>query len=1010
MKKIRLNKILFMLCMLQGLFAFSQKKQISGKVLDETSQPIIGVSVFAVGTSTGTTTDIDGNYKISVPGSATTLRFSYLGYQTLDKAIGEQSTINIILKESSAQLDEIIITGFRGAEQRAIAVKRKAASIVEAITPEDIGNYSDENIADALQRVPGLQVERDDSGNGGGDRVSVRGVGPQFVKITVNGRTPLSAGNEGIDGLRQFNLDVLPTEVVGGAMVYKSSEAHLVEPGLGGAVDFQTIKPLSLRYGDKNHYLAINARGDVNDYGDNSAFRPRVSAIFGIKSKNEKVGFMLSSITSNSKRAFDSYNMGYLSRNINEDTDGDGTADISHTGVLSPGLTRYNPVRNTVDRSGISAAFQWKINEKLELNADVLYTSFDNRSTRNQFRLFPQLETNNVTFPSADLNIDENNVLRGFNTQNSSNPVARTANVPTQYDNFQTSFMTGLNLKWEKDNWKITGDLSLSNIDFDQRLTLTQSWFNVPSLSYDGTGDLAVFNFDQAASTDIANANPRDYAFLRDIMLKGNNHAVRIDFENTINDKLKLRFGGRYSATNLDSRQAQLAGAGQSWEANYLDPEYYYNTYVTGVSSSDFAAGRNIGNNSFLMINQELLRANNPDVFNRTAGSSFEGDLFSVTNGDLPLLTQNSWDLDEKTTSVYGQLDFKSKFAGVPVSGNVGVRAVNWQVEGRAFSTITLTDPSDTIGPENFAGVPTTSSSSRWDVLPSLNLNFALKDNFNLRFSAVNTVSRPDYLDLRPTNTLSYINPDSPDAGSQNGTATLSNTNLKPFSSWQFDATGEWYNKAGGAFVLSGFYKLINDFIIDETTFGSQLSDFGDVNFDASPSGLDGQLFDATTPVNFTGVQLYGFEAGFRQPFSFIGDAFRNFGVQANYTYVDSKFDEEINDIDNSFPGSSKHNLNSVLYYDGSVFGVRVAYNTRSSFLRNIGGGSDIRSNVTYTDGFDRLDIRANYEVTKKLQLSASVQNLTASDRRDYINNDPSLFTQLTRQGAVYTVGARYKL
>lgn len=1009
MKKIRINKALFLLFLLHSFFAFAQEKRITGKIIDDTSQPIIGVSVFVKGTSIGTTTDFDGNFELKVPSSGI-IKFSYIGFKTVEKNIGNQTTFNIVLKEDAAKLDEIVITGFRGAEQRAIAVKRKAASIVEAITPEDIGNYSDENIADALQRVPGIQVERDDSGNGGGDRVSVRGVGPQFVKITINGRTPLSAGSEGIDQLRQFNLDVLPTEVVQGAMVYKSSEAHLIEPGLGGAVDFQTVKPLSLRYGDKNYFGAINARGSINDYGDNQALKPRLSAIFGVKSKNEKVGFVLSAITSSSSRAFDSYNMGYISRNIKEDVDGDGVADVTHTGVLSPNLTRFNPVQNSVDRIGVSSAFQWKINDNLELNADVLYTKFENRSSRNQFRLFPQLETNNVTFPSADLQIDENNVLRGFNTVSSSNPVARTAIAPTQYDNFQTSFMTGLNLKWQKDNWKITGDLSLSNINFDQRLTLTQTWFNVPSLSFDLTSDYGVFNFDQSASTDVANANVRDYAFLRDIMLKGDNQAVRIDVENTLNENVKLRFGARYSGTNLDSRQAQLAGANQPWEANYLDGDYYYNTYVTGVSSSDFAIGRNIGNNRFLMINQELLRANNPDVFNKTAGSSFEGDLFDVTNGDLPLLTQNSWDLDEKTTSFYSQLDFKSKFSGVPVSGNFGVRAVNWKVEGRAFSTITLTDPSETVGPVNYTGVPTTATSSRWDVLPSLNLNFALKDNFNVRFSAVNTVSRPDYLDLRPTNTLNYINPDSPDAGSQNGKATLSNPNLKPFSSWQFDLTGEWYNKAGGAFVVSSFYKLIDDFIIDETTFGSSLSDFGDINFDANASSLDNQLFDATTPVNFTGVQLYGFELGFRQPLSFISDAFKNFGVQANYTYVDSKFDEEINEVDNSFPGSSKHNFNSVLYYDGDVFGVRLAYNARSSFLRNIGGGSDIRSNVTYTDGFDRLDVRANYEVTKKLQLSVSCQNLTASDRRDYINNDPSLFTQLTRQGAVYTIGARYKL
>lgn len=1009
MKKFKPNKLLFLLIMLHGFFAFAQEKRITGMITDETNQPIIGATVFVKGTSVGTTTDIDGKFELDVPSGSEIIKFSYVGYETVERNIKNQTTINVVLKEDLAKLDAIVITGFRGAEQRAIAYKRKAASVVEAITPEDIGNYSDENIADALQRVPGLQVERDDSGNGGGDRVSVRGVGPQFVNITINGRTPLSAGSEGIDQLRQFNLDVLPTEVVQGAVVYKSSEAHLVEPGLGGAVDFQTVKPLSLRYdGDKNYFVVVNVRGDINDYGDNPTLKPRLSGLLGLRTEDEKFGIVLSAITSSSKRAFDSYVMSYLPRNIGEDVDGDGTADITHEGVLAPGLTRFNPVRNSVERVGISTAIQYKIGEHLEANADFLFTEFNNYSTRNQFRLFPQLETNNTIFPSADLDIDENNVLRYFNTTNSNNPVSRTAVLPTQYDNLQSSYMAGFNLKWEKDDWKIATDYSLSNIEFDQRLTFTQMWVNVPWMSYDLTGDYAVFEFDQDEATNVANADVRNYAFLRDIMFEGDNHAIRLDIEKTLSDNVKVKLGARYSSTELNSRQAQLAGAGQPFSDDYFDEQAYFDTYVTGTLNPAFANGRNIGNNRWLTINQELLRANNPEVFNRTAGSSFYGDLFNVTDGDLPLLTQNSWELEENTRALYGQLDFESEFMGVPVSGNIGVRVVNWEVEGRAFSTITLTDPSETVGPVNYAGVPTTASSSRWDVLPSLNLNLALKDNFNLRFSAVNTVSRPDYLDLRPSNTISYINSDSPDAGSQNGTASLSNPNLQPFSSWQFDTTGEWYNNAGGAFVLSGFYKLIDDFILQETTFDRELSDFGDITFNTNTSGLDDQLFNVTSPVNFTGVQLYGFEFGFRQPLSFLGDAFKNFGVQANYTFVDSKFDKEINEVDNSFPGSSKHNLNSVLYYDGDIFGIRVAYNTRSSFLRNIGGGSDIRSNVTYTDGFDRLDVRANIEVTKNLQLSASCQNLTASDRRDYTNNDPSLFTQLTRQGAVYTLGARY--
>jgi TonB-dependent receptor len=1004
-----MKKIVTVFLWVISVSVFAQTQHITGLITDSSGEPLPGVTIVEKGTTNGTITNIEGNYTIGNVSSNTVLIFSFVGMISKEITVGNQTKINVVLEEDVAKLDEIVVTGFRGAEQRAIAFKRESPSIVEAISPEDIGNYSDENIADALQRVPGLQVERDDSGNGGGDRVSVRGVGPQFVNITINGRTPLSAGSEGIDQLRQFNLDVLPTEVIQGAVVYKSSEAHLVEPGLGGAVDFQTIKPLSLRYkANENYFAVINARGDINDYGDNQALKPRISGLLGLKTKNNKFGVVVSAISSSSNRAFDSYVMSYISRNIKEDTDGDGVSDITHEDVLSPNLTRFNPVRNSVDRLGISSAIQWKIGNNLEANADFLYTEFDNYSTRNQFRLFPQLETNNITFPSADLDIDEDNVLRSFNTTSSSNPVSRTAILPTQYDNLQSNYMAGFNLKWEKDGWKIAADYSLSNIDFDQRLTFTQTWINVPWMSYDLTGDYAVFGYDQDEATSVANADVRDYVFLRDIMFEGDNQAIRFDIEKKVSDDLKISLGARYSSTDLASRQAQLAGAGQSWSENYLDEDSYFDTYVTGTLDPAFAEGRNIGNNRWLTVNQALLRANNSDVFSQTAGSSFEGDLFNVTDGDLPLLTSNSWELEENTTAIYGQLDFKTEFLGVPVSGNVGVRAVNWKVEGRAFSTITLTDPSETIGTIEYDGIPTVASSSRWDVLPSLNLNLALKDNFNLRLSTVNTVSRPDYLDLRPSNTVSFINPESDDAGSTNGTATLSNPNLHPYNSWQFDATGEWYNNAGGAFVVSGFLKLIDDFIIDETTYDAQFSDFGDISFDVDITGLDDQLFNVTSPVNYSGVKLYGFEIGFRQPLNFISDAFRNFGIQANYTFVDSKFEKEINEVDNSFPGSSKHNFNSVVYYDGKIFGVRVAYNTRSSFLRNIGGGSDIRSNVSYTDGFDRLDVRANYEVTKALQLSVSCQNLTASDRRDYTNNDPSLFTQLSRQGRVYTIGARF--
>lgn len=137
MKNFRLRSSLFLLFLLSSCFAFSQAKQITGKIIDEANQPILGATIFVEGTSVGTASDIDGNYELNVPSDATILKFSFLGYKTMDITIGNQTIINVTLMEDATQLDQIVVTGFRGAEQRAIAVKRATTSIIEAITTDE---------------------------------------------------------------------------------------------------------------------------------------------------------------------------------------------------------------------------------------------------------------------------------------------------------------------------------------------------------------------------------------------------------------------------------------------------------------------------------------------------------------------------------------------------------------------------------------------------------------------------------------------------------------------------------------------------------------------------------------------------------------------------------------------------------------------------------------------------------------------------------------------------------
>ena len=779
-----------------------QDLTIKGTVVDETGMPLPGVNIVEKGTTNGASTDIDGKYQISVSNDAI-LIISYIGYTTQEIAVNGQLLIDVKMEANAASLNEIIIKGFRGSQQRAIKIKREATSVVEAITPADMGNYSDENIADAIQRVPGLQVERNDSGNGGGDRVSIRGVGPQFVNVTINGRTPLSSGTEGIEGLRQFNLDVLPPEIIQGALVYKTSEASLVEPGLGGLVDFQTLKPLSATYKDESNYFgSINVRGELDEQTPDSGIQPRINVLFGGKTKDNKLGIYTSLLSSNSLRAFDAVFGRARDFNMKEDTNNDGVFDVNngdtlYENVLTPGGVSYNPVREDRERFATSSGIQWKPTENLEIMADVTYSKYDNKSFRDVMTVTPGM-FNNV-FAPGNLNIVDG-VLKSVNTigsfnANSGAPTEsnRIRHQYVQYDNLTENTIGGLNAIWKKDDWTISADYSFSKIHFEQRLEVGGQRNIVIPMQLDISGEAPVLTINEDDFYNLDNVTMVNGSLMWDRLLEGDNNAFKLDFKKEINDEFDFRFGGRINSTTLERRQASAGGGGHP--AEYLDKQAFQDNYLS-PADRDFLPGMNIGFNSWPTFNYAAIQAASPDVLGRRAGTSFEGDLFgNVVDGDLPLDRANSWRIKEKTFSLYSQLDFKTEIGNTSVSGNLGLRAINTDVLARAFSTANITDPDSVLDPINVSFEPTTVESDRWDFTPSLNLNFGFSDKFNYRFSIVNTISRPEYTDLAPTHDVTAINPLSTAYGTANGSVTVSNPELKPYSTWQFDNTFEFYNK-----------------------------------------------------------------------------------------------------------------------------------------------------------------------------------------------------------------------
>lgn len=1062
-KNLRQIFVVFVL-ILQSCFVFSQEQQVNGIVMDVDGQPLPGSNILQKGTTNGAQTNFNGEFSIKVNSKDAILVVSYIGFKTLEVPVNGKNNLKITLEESAGELDAVVI-GIKASQLRATAIKRRATSVVEAISPQDIGNFSDENIGDALRRVPGVQIQEDQSGGqDGGSRVSIRGIGPAFVQVTVNGRQPLSAGVEGISRFRQFNVDVIPPEIIQGVTVYKTSEAGLVEPGLGGLVNFQTLRPLSANYkNDSNIFGAVNVRGESDLQHDGFfTFTPRVSAILGGKTKDDKFGAYVSFLNSRNERARDQVFSRITNYSLKEDTNSngvwDGTAggDTEYLDVLTPNNVTNNPIREEQKRLAMSTALEWKPIESLHIVADLQFSRLDTYSNRALIR--PNPGTNAVTgvispnkvFAPGNLTIVDN-FLQAYNTEGAFNSadgtLAEGANMlyqTTWYDNLNDTWIGGLNATWEKNGWKIAADYSYSKLDFNQilevggRSAAAGQPFNNGPFSFDNS-EYPRFELGEAAQSSwissIVNNDIAAPIVQWNRYVGAANNGFKVDISKELNDKVSIDFGTRIARNDYFVAAIQRSGGDLS---SYLADSN--GGTVPTVSGSEgfgdyiknFLPGNNYGlMDSWPRLNIDAYENAYSGFFNYNPGShplfGNNVDIFdaeNVVNQTITDGTDEGWRLQngplfqfqENTFALYGQVNVKTQLGNIPVSGNLGFRGVRTEYIGKAFTTVTLNDPdAENGGPVSLGRVQSEVKDDQWQLLPSLNLKFELNENLNYRFSLVKTLSRPEYNELTPGGSLSAMNNLNSQFTGNNGSVSLPNTELKPYTTWQIDNTIEWYNKYGGAVVFSVFYKSISDYVgtlvQSQVSFDQVVEDGG---FDTTAlvdagvlADFQNQTYEVSQPTNIGNAKVFGFEAGFNQPLDIISESLKNFGVQANYNFIASSFDNDEINADDAFPGTSKHNFTSVAYYENEKFALRAAYNIRSNFLRTL-SGQGLTSLPEYTEGRGQLDLRASYEITDNMQFSIAAQNVTGTDQRSFFRNNPAESFQLISAEPIVTLGLRY--
>lgn len=1039
---------ILLFCLFSNFAVMGQNPmQISGTISDSNGQPLPGANIIEKGTKNGAQTDFDGNFSINVTDQNAVLQVSYLGFETKEIAVTNQTELNIVLIEDAYALDAVTLSGLRRSNLEAVKAKREATSVIESITPEDIGNFSDESVAQALQRLPGIQIQQNQTGVEGA-RISVRGIGPQFVPVALNGRQLLTGGSQGVQQLREFNLNVIPTEVINGAQVYKSQEAKTIENGLGGLVNFNTLRPLSAQYTDgKNFFGAVNVRNEVSDTstelgGDN--LNPRVSAILGFRNKKKTFGAYISAISSNESRFQSSAELQTNNTNgtVRIDSNNDGVFDVDDGDELIENVTlgfNYIPelsLRET-ERLGISAGLEFQPIENLNILVDV--NVYDEALTRNNMQSRIQMNAgganglygaNNFWAPGS-INVSDGRTINFFDGAGANTASIRNNAQGFISENDNKTIIGGLNLEYTLDKLTIKADLGLSSLETRGLIfTIGQHIspiLDVSDIVFDARGGgFPNMQIGGDIIGDLSNRTPTNTQFLEiNRGADGSSLNGRIDLNYDLSDRLSLDGGYRYTRTELFARTFRYIPL-HTDETRAILEEQLPNYPLVNKYAEDYDPGFSF----FPNIDSRQLG----DLYGYTRSDDspfFDSNLFDIQDSDNfrtgAQLTPNanqSFDFIESTTAFYGQLNLK-KVDNAKFSGNIGLRVIQTNTTNRGFSSVTLTDPREddgTITPlPNVVQtrVPSTTENSRWDVLPSLNLTYHISKNIQNRFSVSRVMSRPTLLDQIPSNTITAINPDAGIAptdpiGVGESTVALGNPNLNPYFSWQFDNTLEFYTNSGGGFVVSGFYKSISDFIGTQV-FENQTYPGADVTGLDIPAGSQEFDFTVTQAVNFSDVDLYGFEVGFNQPFTFLPGFLSGFGAQANYTFIDSNFEEDLGtgEIGDGFPGSSQHNFNSILYYDKYGLNVRLSYTARSDYLRRLPTGATARTNaLIFTEGIHDLGLRVAYNFSNKfkgLQLSVSGTNITNQDRRDFLNGDTEAFRGIYDDAPLWTFGTRYR-
>ncbi|WP_305612245.1 TonB-dependent receptor [Brevundimonas sp.] len=949
--------------------------------------------------------------------------------------------------QEATEIDEVVVTGFRASLTAGLEAKRRDANAIDVIVAEDIADFPDLNLAEAIQRVPGVAIDRD---AGEGRSITVRGLGSDFTRTRINGmEAQATAGGTdssgGANRGRGFDFNVFASELFNSITVRKTAAAETEEGSLGATVDLQATRPFS----NRGFTMAASFQGGYNDLSEN--WDPRaaflISNTFGA---NDEFGALFSVAYSERnilEEGFSSVRwapafgtgssggfcspLGVAPQNPgNSGANGSSAANCStgnprpantpdnvaayntanQNSVFVPRLPRYGRLTHEQERLGLTGAFQWRPADTTLFSVDVLYSKLA-ATRREDFLESLSFSRNAAAGGQTQVIVREAAVENGMLVYGLFDNVD--IRSESRFDDLTTEFLQ-YSLTAEHDfSDRLRGRFyyGRAESDFDNpfQTTVTLDRRDTDGFSWDfrGNPNAPVINYGFDVTSPAAwswsqtgSPVPRSEIRIRPQGVDTLFESAQADLAWDASDWLTLKAGVNWKT--YGSRSFEFRRTDET-----VVPALPGGTTIADISNLLTGFGKNLvpggTDTSWLRPDLNAIAA----LFNiycncNTGVPGGDFTLGSITVGNA---RGGNRYVSEDDLAFYIQADFNTELFNMPFRGNIGVRQVNTQLYAEGYSS-------------TGGGTLVFGTHEYDDTLPSLNMVLEPVENLLVRFGVAKVMARPQINNslsganyLVPTTSLNATGP--------NFTATIGNVNLEPFRATTYDFGVEWYFAPESLLSFAYFYKDIDTYIqvIRQDLAYSDLTALNPSAFD--PAFCSGAcspttIFALTSAINTEGGPLKGFEISYQQPFRFLPGLLSNTGVQLNFTHVESEIDycngvTCATFITADLISLSPRSWNATLYYEDDKFSARISGSSREGYLQNVPGrnGNNIEGKM---ETFN-VDAAASYQLTEQVQLTFEAINLTDEFNHQFVGDglgreSTSVYHHTGRQ---YFFGARYR-